>query len=93
MKNQLTGYQVAGLVNKALDKVGEYPIPPQMIYTYIKKGFIMSFINASGQRVVSRREAGNFSRRFIANRQANRADAIEHGSCAQFVTAQEAKAC
>jgi hypothetical protein len=91
-KNLLTGYQVAALTNRALDKVGEYPIPPQMVYTYIKKGFIPSHISASGQRVVRLRDAGAFARRFVANRQANRADALAFDTpCGPFVAPSQTK--
>ena len=72
----MTGYQVTRLTNRALAKAGEYPIPPQMVYTYIKKGFIPSHLSAAGQRVVTRRDAGAFARRFVFNRLAARADAL-----------------
>jgi hypothetical protein len=83
----LTAYQVARLVNIELAKVGEYPIPSQMCYTYVRKGFIPSHVSATGQRVVRLRDARAFAARFVANRQANRADALEFGECAQFVKA------
>jgi hypothetical protein len=89
----MSGYKVAQLVNRALAKVGEYPIPPQMVYTYIKKGFIPSHLSASGQRVVTRRDAGAFSRVFVANRLAARADAIANDEpCGPFVAPSQVSA-
>jgi hypothetical protein len=37
----MTAYQLAKLVNEALESAGiDKRIPPQMIYTYVRKGYI-----------------------------------------------------
>lgn len=38
----LTGYQTAKVVNEMLTMRGLKVIPPQMVYNYIKKGYIPS---------------------------------------------------
>ena len=38
----MTGYEVAKRANVALTEAGLKTIPPQMVYNYIKKGFIPS---------------------------------------------------
>lgn len=77
---QLTPYQVAKQVNAELAAVGEYPIPTQMVYTYVRKGFI-----PSNRGRVSSGNALRWVRRFVANRQAARATALSTGSFGQFV--------
>lgn len=48
----LTGYQMAKLVNQVLkDKGFDKEIPAQMIYSYIKQGFIKSVVVGSQNRV------------------------------------------
>jgi hypothetical protein len=36
----LTGYQLSQVANAKLEELGMEPIPSQMVYNYIKKGYI-----------------------------------------------------
>jgi hypothetical protein len=82
-----TGYQVARIVNAAIaDQHAGHPVPPQMIYTYIKKGMIKSYLTPAGQRVVSQQEAVTFTKVFVFNRKAAQADAIANGAFGPFIT-------
>lgn len=49
----LSPYACAGVVNEQLEEMGLPTLPPQMFYTYVKKGYIDSFIAADGKRKVS----------------------------------------
>jgi hypothetical protein len=60
----LTGYKVAKLTNQALADQGLAPIPPQMVYTYIRKGYIRSVV-IGGQRLVTRRDANKWIRAHV----------------------------
>ncbi len=55
MSEQLTGYMCAKIVNARLRKEGvDKHLPEQMLYSYIKKGYIESTLNSEHKRVVSR---------------------------------------
>ncbi len=47
----LTGYAMTKLVNLALDEAGFKEIPPQMVYSYIQKGYIPSIVVGTQKRV------------------------------------------
>lgn len=44
MSNTVTGYKAAQMINESLKQVGLPSIPPQMVYTYLRKGYIPSVI-------------------------------------------------
>jgi len=48
-----TPYGAAKLVNAELQELGHDTIPPQMVYQYVAKGYIKSFLNADGKRKVN----------------------------------------
>jgi hypothetical protein len=59
----MTGYAVAKRVNEILTSAGLKAIPPQMVYNYIKKGYIPS---TNGE--VSVEAAAEWAEQYIAKR-------------------------
>jgi hypothetical protein len=57
----LTGYQLSQVLNVKLEEVGIKEIPSQMIYNYIRKGYITT-VTVEGKKRVTLTE----SKRFIA---------------------------
>ena len=59
----MTGYALAKLVNSALAEEGLKPIPPQMVYNYIRKGYIEASFGD-----VPDDAAASFIETYVANR-------------------------
>ena len=56
-------YKLAKAVNKILDNVGiEKVLPPQMFYTYVKKGYI----KADDNKRITREDAITWTEKYIA---------------------------
>lgn len=64
----MTGYQVAKLANKELAANNLKTIPPQMVYNYIKKGYIKAELG-----VVSEAEANRWIEKYVATKLAKQA--------------------
>ena len=52
----LTGYQLSQVANAKLEELGMEPIPSQMIYNYIRKGYIASVELVENGKTVRRVE-------------------------------------
>lgn len=63
----MTGYQMHKVVNAHLRENGFKDIPPQMIYNYISKGYIVSF-EENGKRVVSQEVCDEWCAKHIAKK-------------------------
>lgn len=56
-------YKLAGAVNKILANIGiEKVLPPQMFYTYVKKGYI----KADDNKRITREDAITWTEKYIA---------------------------
>jgi hypothetical protein len=74
-----TAYGAAKLVNAELQELGHDTIPPQMVYQYVSKGYIKSFTNAAGKRVVNESDLATWFVDYLnkkAARAAKKANAI-----------------
>jgi hypothetical protein len=65
----LSGYEVAKKVNEVLTSAGLKAIPAQMVYHYIKKGYIQS-VDVNGARRVTVEEAARWAQDYLAKRTA-----------------------
>jgi hypothetical protein len=72
----LTAYAVAKAANKALVERGLKEIPPQMVYTYVRKGYIPSTI-VDNQSVVSIQDAQDWISKYVAQKLEKAAKAAE----------------
>jgi hypothetical protein len=63
-------YSCTKIVNEQLTERGLTTIPPQMMYTYVAKGYIASFINDAGKRVVSELDLANWFEVYVAKKAA-----------------------
>jgi 3-methyladenine DNA glycosylase Tag len=63
----LTAYQVAKAANKALEARQLKAIPPQMVYTYVRKGYIKSAV-VNGQNMVSLQDAEAWITKYVASK-------------------------
>lgn len=54
--NKLTGYKVAKAANEALKEAGFEEIPPQMVYNYMRKGYIAT-VEQDGKKFVEEKVA------------------------------------
>lgn len=60
----LTPYAVAKLVNAALQAAGiDKSVPPQMLYTYAKKGMLG---NAKGTKIITQAQADEWVEKYVA---------------------------
>jgi len=64
----LTGYQMAKAVNKLLVSKGYNKIPAQMVYSYIKQGYIPSVV-VNGQNRVELSVAREWAAKYIARKE------------------------
>lgn len=76
--NTLTGYKVAKLANTQLTEAGLNEIRPQMVYNYMKKGFIKT-VEVDGQNKVEIEVAQAWIDAYIAKKtaKANEAEVEE----------------
>lgn len=66
----LTAYACAKTVNAELTEMGLDTLPPQMFYTYVKKGYIPSFVAADGKRKVSELDLAKWFQTYVTKKQA-----------------------
>jgi hypothetical protein len=66
----LSPYGCARVVNVELEELGLSTLPPQMFYTYVKKGYIDSFLAADGKRKVSEIALAAWFTAYVAKKQA-----------------------
>jgi hypothetical protein len=65
----LTPYGCAKVVNKELEELGLPTLPPQMMYTYVNKGYIDSFIK-DGKKRVSELDLAKWFQGYVAKKTA-----------------------
>lgn len=65
----LTPYACAKVVNAELEELGLPTIPPQMMYTYVNKGYIASFLR-DGKKRVSELDLAKWFQGYVAKKQA-----------------------
>jgi len=65
---QLTGYELAQVVNTKLEDVGLEPIPSQMVYNYMRSGRIEFVLDENGHKRIELDEAKRFVRDFVAKK-------------------------
>lgn len=69
---QHTGYGAARYINAKLKELGvEKELPPQMFYTYFKKGYIKTTINNEGRQVATTKELDEWFKKYNEKRTAN----------------------
>ena len=62
----ITGYQLTDVLNSKLSEHGMKKIPPQMIYNYIKKGYISHVVDEKGKKRVELTEAKRFITSYLS---------------------------
>ncbi len=65
--NLVTGYQATKFVNEYLTVRGLKEIPPQMVYNYMKKGYIESVI-VNGQKMIDIETLGVWVEKYVARK-------------------------
>lgn len=63
----LTGYRLAKKVNEVLEHFELKSIPPQMVYNYIKKGFIPT-TEVNGQALVTNEDAVTWVHKYVSKK-------------------------
>lgn len=63
----LTGYKFHKVVNEELATHNLAPIPPQMVYNYISKGYIKS-VEVDGKRFVTAADGAEWQAKYVAKR-------------------------
>lgn len=66
----LSPYACAKVVNPELEEMGLPTLPPQMFYTYVKKGYIPSFVAGDGKTKVSELDLAKWFTGYLAKKQA-----------------------
>jgi hypothetical protein len=64
----LTGYQLAKAVNTLLAEENLSPIPPQMIYNYIKNNLIPTTSTPDGKKVIRMEDAEAWMHKYVTRR-------------------------
>jgi hypothetical protein len=63
-------YKCAQIINEELAELKLPAIPPQMMYNYVKKGYVASFVAADGKIKVNEIDLANWFTTYLAKKQA-----------------------